>query len=89
MHWMNHLNNNRYLLCVFVANESVMEDPHAFVGPQQDYVFLVRETDGFGHEESLEDLAHVPQVEGVVRLIRSGQQLLGYSKLNRITCCKE
>ena len=89
MHSMNHLNYNEYLLCVFVANESVMEDPHAFMCPQQDYVFLIRETYGLCHEESLEDLTHVPQVEGVVRLIRSGQQLLRYSKLNRITYCKE
>lgn len=41
-----------------------MPDPHLYLG-------------WVSHEHALEDLGEVPQVEGIVRLSRSGQQLGG------------
>lgn len=44
------------------------------MGPERNEVLFGGETDGFGHQKSLEDFADVSEVESVVGLVGSGEQ---------------
>lgn len=58
---------------VFGVDQTIMEHPHVLVEPQfndQEWVVTVLSR---GRAEPLEDLVDITEVEGVVRLLRSGQ----------------
>mmetsp|Transcript_150542 Transcript_150542/g.484029 ORF Transcript_150542/g.484029 Transcript_150542/m.484029 type:complete len:317 (+) Transcript_150542:5341-6291(+) len=60
---------------VLVTNQPVAEDSREFMVPQPRPSFRIRHMHGFHHEQALEDLGNITQVEGVVRPRWCRQQL--------------
>lgn len=67
---------------VLLTHKPVSKHPAGLVQPQAGQGLLAVAGGGCGHEEALELLAEVTQVEGVVALGRCGQQLLRYPAPN-------
>jgi hypothetical protein len=66
------------LLPILITHEPVSKHPAGLMQPQAGKRLLAVACAGGGHEDSLELLAQVTQVEGVVALCRCRQQLLRY-----------
>mmetsp|Transcript_3271 Transcript_3271/g.5419 ORF Transcript_3271/g.5419 Transcript_3271/m.5419 type:complete len:273 (+) Transcript_3271:4098-4916(+) len=60
---------------VHVVDEAVVEHAQHFVGPQTDHLQRIHHSSG-RFRQTLEHLAHVAEVEGVVALGRRGQKLV-------------
>ena len=68
------------VLAVVVVDEPVAEDPQRLVAPQAREDLLARDGGGLHHEHALDHLAHVAQVEGVVRLGGDGLEVAQHAE---------
>mmetsp|Transcript_13697 Transcript_13697/g.27719 ORF Transcript_13697/g.27719 Transcript_13697/m.27719 type:complete len:749 (-) Transcript_13697:6644-8890(-) len=64
-------------LAILVVDQAIAEDAATLVDPQAHELVQLVGLDAAGLEHALEHLGQITQVEGVVRLLRRGQQVLG------------